>query len=139
MPSVSSGTCLCGACAYSYTDEPAMKALCYCGTCRKVSGGTNTVNFAVPEEAFTLKSGQPKSFAANHESGMVLTLFFCPECGTVLWKEATAPMFKGLKIVQAGTLTDATKLAGKIDAEFYVPERASWLVALQDAAQKEQF
>ncbi|KAJ3540443.1 hypothetical protein NM208_g5068 [Fusarium decemcellulare] len=119
--------------------DGALEAVCYCGPCRKVSGGTNTVNYVVPEEKFTLTSGQPKSYSADHEYGMVLTIFFCPDCGGTLWKEATAPQFKGLKLVQAGTLKDAMNLQGKIDAELYAPERASWLVPLQDAAQKQQF
>ncbi|KAI8712532.1 CENP-V/GFA domain-containing protein [Fusarium sp. LHS14.1] len=138
MASVNSGSCLCGACTYSYTDEPAMKAVCYCSTCRKVSGGTNTTNFIVPEERFTLNSGQPKSFSTEHETGMIIKLFFCSDCGTTMWKEASAPQFKGVKIVQAGTLTDPTNFTGKIDVELYAPERASWLVALQGAEQKEQ-
>ncbi|KAL6907353.1 Mss4-like protein [Trichoderma evansii] len=139
MASITSGSCLCSATAYSYADEPVMRALCYCSPCRKVSGGTNTVNFVIPEEKFTVTRGQPKSYAMEHEYGMTLTIFFCPECGTTLWKEATAPMFKGLKLVQAGTLTDAKKLGNTIDAEFYSPERASWLAPAKDAVQKLQF
>ncbi|KAF4978214.1 hypothetical protein FZEAL_5375 [Fusarium zealandicum] len=139
MANVSSGSCLCGAITYSYKDEPAVKALCYCGPCRKVSGGANTVNFAVPEGNFTLESGQPKTYAADHEWGMVLTLFFCSECGNTLWKESTAPHFKGLKLVQAGTLTDAKKICGPVQAEFYAPERADWLSPLANAAQKDDF
>ncbi|KAH6886755.1 Mss4-like protein [Thelonectria olida] len=139
MSSETSGTCLCGATAYSYKDEPVMRALCYCTPCRRVSGGTNTVNFVVPEEKFTLTKGQPKSFTAEHEYGMTLTNFFCPDCGTTLWKEATAPQFKGIKLVQGGTLADAKKLNGKIDAEFYAPERASWLTQIDDAAQRKDF
>lgn len=56
-----------------------------------------------------------------------------------MWKEATAPQFKGVKLIQAGTLTDAKKLDGKVDAEFYVPERASWLVPIEAAAQSKDF
>ncbi|EXM14016.1 CENP-V/GFA domain [Fusarium oxysporum f. sp. vasinfectum] len=139
MPSDTSGSCLCGASAYSYTDEPVMRALCYCTPCRKVSGGTNTVTFAVPEEKFTVTKGQPKSYAVNHEYGMTLIMFFCPDCGTTLWMEATAPQFKGLKLIQAGTLTNAKKLNDKVDAEFYVLERASWLVPIENAAQSKDF
>lgn len=70
---------------------------------------------------------------------MTLTVFFCPDCGCTLWKEATAPQFKGVKLIQAGTLTDAKKLDEKVDAEFYVPERASWLVPIEAAAQSKDF
>ncbi|KAH8686531.1 Mss4-like protein [Ilyonectria robusta] len=139
MAAVTSGSCLCGNSAYSYTDEPVMRALCYCTPCRKISGATNTLNFVIPEDKFTLTKGQPKSYAAEHEYGMTLTVFFCPDCGCTLWKEATAAQFKGVKLIQAGTLTDAKKLDGKVDAEFYVPERASWLVPIEAAAQSKDF
>ncbi|KAE8366828.1 Mss4-like protein [Aspergillus caelatus] len=121
MTSISTGNCLCGACAYSYTSEPAVKAICHCNPCRKVSGGTNTVNFVVPDENFTL------------------TVFFCTERGNTLWKEATSKELKGLKLVQVGTLSDTSKLNGDIDAVFYAPNRASWLVPLPRAAQWAQF
>ncbi|RSL99797.1 hypothetical protein CDV31_012048 [Fusarium ambrosium] len=80
----------------------------------------------------------PKSFDTEHETGMTITLHFCPDCGTTMWKEASAPQFKGVKIVQAGTLTDPTNFTGKIDVELYAPERASWLAAVEGATQKEQ-
>lgn len=158
MASETTGSCLCGACTYSYTGEPAMKvkldpdsrlqppkvanphkALCYCGPCRRVSGGTNTVNFAVPSGNFTVTKGQTKSYPAEHEYGMTLTIFFCPDCGNTLWKEATAEQFKGVKLVQAGTLNDAKNLDTTIDAELYAPERASFLTAIENAAQKKDF
>ncbi|KAM5354827.1 hypothetical protein ACJ41O_001473 [Fusarium nematophilum] len=137
MASSTSGSCLCGASAFTYTNEPALKALCYCSACRKISGGTNTVNFAVPEQNFTLTKGQPKSFSMEHEWGMTLTVNFCPECGTTLWKDSTAEHLKGLRLVQGGTVADAKKLDGQINAELYAPERVAWLAPLGGAAQKE--
>ncbi|UPK92900.1 hypothetical protein LCI18_003835 [Fusarium solani-melongenae] len=139
MASETTGSCLCGACTYSYTGEPAMKALCYCGPCRRVSGGTNTVNFVVPSGNFTVTKGQTKSYAAEHEYGMTLTIFFCPDCGSTLWKEATAEQFKGVKLVQAGTLNDAKNLDITIDGELYAPERASFLAPIENAAQRKDF
>jgi hypothetical protein len=93
----------------------------------------------VPEGNFTLTKGHPKSASVEHEYGMTLTIFFCPDCGNTLWKEATAPQFKGVKLIQAGTVSDAKKLNGKVDAELYVPERASWLSPISDVAQKDTF
>ncbi|KAJ5552818.1 hypothetical protein N7494_002196 [Penicillium frequentans] len=139
MATVTSGSCLCGTCNYSYTDEPVMKAVCHCPPCKKISGGTNTLSFAVPDKNFTLTKGSTKSFSTDHESGMVLTIFFCPECGNTLWKEATGEGMQGMKLIQAGTLQDTSKLNDEIDAEFYVGRRVSWLVPLRDVAQKEQF
>ena len=70
---------------------------------------------------------------------MTITLFFCPECGTLLWKEATRDEFRGLKVALVGTLSDAEALKGGVDAEFYVKERMSWLSRLAGTAQKSEF
>ena len=70
---------------------------------------------------------------------MILTIFFCPDCGSPLWKEATAELFKGFKVVQAGTLTESEKLNDGVDAELYTTTRAPWLVALSGADQRAEF
>ncbi|GKZ50083.1 hypothetical protein AbraIFM66951_002930 [Aspergillus brasiliensis] len=108
------GSCLCNACTYSYTGEPTLKA-------------------------FSVTKGSPKSFSTTHESGMTLTVFFCPNCGSTLWKEATGENFKGLKVVQAGTLADASKLNEGVDVEFYTSTRAPWLMPQKDVAQRTEF
>ncbi|KAH8424536.1 GFA family protein [Aspergillus melleus] len=133
------GSCLCNACAYAYTDSPALKALCHCISCRKISGGSNTINYAVPEQAFRLTKGNPRSFSKDHEYGMVLTVFFCPEFGTTPWKEATAEQLQGLKLVQAGTLTEPSSLDESGDAEFYTSTRVSWTLPLGGVEQRAQF
>jgi hypothetical protein len=115
------------------------KAICHCPPCKKISGGTNTLNFAVLDQNFTLTKGNPTSFSIDHEYGMIVTVFFCSECGNTLWKEATGEGMKGMKLIQAGTLQDTSKLNDDIDAELYVGTRVSWLAPLSDVAQKEQF
>lgn len=115
------------------------QALCHCQTCRKVSGGTNTVNFAIPDPNFTLTQGNPKTFETEHETGMKITLFFCPECGTALWKEADSDAFKGLKLVQAGTVSDVSQLQKGMDTELWVTYRVPWLAAIDGVEQKSQF
>ncbi|KAJ5657968.1 uncharacterized protein N7484_001617 [Penicillium longicatenatum] len=139
MATISSGSCLCGKCTYSYTDKPVMKAICHCPPCKKISGGTNTLNFAVLDQNFTLTKGNPTSFSIDHEYGMIVTVSFCPGCGNTLWKEATGEGMKGMKLIQAGTLQDTSKLNDNIDAEFYVERRVSWLAPLPDVAQKKEF
>ncbi|KAJ6078764.1 Glutathione-dependent formaldehyde-activating enzyme/centromere protein V [Penicillium canescens] len=133
------GSCLCNACTYAYTGSPALKAICHCISCRKISGGSNTVNYAVPEVKFSVTGGSPKSFSKDHEYGMVLTVFFCPDCGSALWKEATAEQLKGFKLVQAGTLTESEKLDDGVDAEFYTTTRVPWLVALSGVDKRTEF
>lgn len=70
---------------------------------------------------------------------MTLTLFFCTGCGNTLWKESTYEGLKGLKLIKAGTLSDAAKLNSKINAEFYAPEKASWLGHVFGADQRKDF
>ncbi|KAK1148641.1 hypothetical protein N8T08_008526 [Aspergillus melleus] len=133
------GSCLCNACAYAYADSPALKALCHCISCGKISGSSNTINYAVPGQAFRLTKGNPRSFSKDHEYGMMLTVFFCPECGTTLWKEATVDQLKGLKLVQAGTLTESSSLDESVDAELYTSTRVSWALPLGGVEQRAQF
>jgi hypothetical protein len=56
-----------------------------------------------------------------------------------MWKTATGAGLQGMKIVQAGTLSDVSQLNEKIDAEFYSPERPSWLAPVGNADQRVQF
>jgi len=48
-------------------------------------------------------------------------------------------MFKGLKLVQAGTLHDKTLLNSGMMAELYVSERASWLAKVDGVAEMKTF
>jgi hypothetical protein len=85
-------------------------------------------------------SGTPKEFSKTHESGMELTVFFCDNCGSVIHKEGDTDAFRGLVIVQAGTLDDAEGLdMEKPGAELYVKHRASWLPEVAGAGQMQEF
>lgn len=43
----------------SYTGEANAHVLCHCLDCRKISGGSYSNNFLVPEENFKVESGMP--------------------------------------------------------------------------------
>lgn len=55
-------------------------------TVHKTSGSTNSASALAPEGRFQLTAGDPKTFTKQHESGMTLTLRFCGDCGSALWK-----------------------------------------------------
>ena len=65
---------------------------------------------------------------------MTLTIYFCENCGTKIYKEGSADAFKGIAIVQADTLDGAIreKIEGmgiedvKIQGELYVKDRIGW-------------
>ncbi|KAH6604434.1 hypothetical protein Trco_007880 [Trichoderma cornu-damae] len=103
-------------------------------------GGTNTSNIPVARDKFTVTSGSPKSYTKRHEDGFNLTVFFCGDCGTAVYKQADAEMFSTLSLVQSGTLDGSPKdKIGRPVTELNVKLRPSWLVGVEAAAQKQGF
>lgn len=78
---------------------------------------------------------------------MTLTIHFCETCGTKIYKEGTADAFKGLVIVQAGTLDEVEGEEGKgmglgdvqVGAELYVKDRVKWVPARSETVQCQEF
>jgi hypothetical protein len=96
----------------------------------------------VPKDKFRITSGSSslKSYSKPHESGMNLTIFFCEDCGTGIYKEADADMFQGIVVVQVGTLDDMNALnQAQPDEELYIKHRASWLPKIPSAGQIQEF
>ncbi|PMD46988.1 hypothetical protein L207DRAFT_477886 [Hyaloscypha variabilis F] len=141
----SHGSCLCKQVTYTFTGEPVQQALCHCLPCRKVSGSTHTTNLLIPLPAFTITSGQQhlKSYSLPHPSGMTLTLHWCENCGTKIYKEGDAEAFKGIAIVQAGTLDEGEGGLEigevKVGVELYVKDRVGWLGEREGTAQCQTF
>ncbi|KAK7897508.1 hypothetical protein LTR67_004135 [Exophiala xenobiotica] len=134
------GQCICGQLKYEYSGEPVMKAICHCLTCRHLSGSAFTTNILVPEDKFKITSGTPKTYATTQDSGMTLTYSFCGNCGCNVSKIGDGEAFRGVVIIQAGSLDD---IAGIEDAEpgaeLYVSRRVSWLPALAGKGQVQEF
>jgi hypothetical protein len=74
---------------------------------------------------------------------MTLTLHFCENCGTKIYKEGDAETFKGIAVVQAGTLDggDGGMELGdvKVGAELYVKDRVGWLGEREGTGQMREF
>ena len=78
---------------------------------------------------------------------MGLTLHWCEKCGTKIYKEGDAEEFKGLAIVQAGTLDGNGEGDGKggvegmglqdvrPGVELWVGDRVPWLQAREGTGQ----
>ena len=116
------------------------KALCHCLTCRRLSGSTYTTNILVPEKAYKVTVGSPKTYSTKQDSGMMLTYSFCATCGCTISKIGDAEDFKGIVIVQAGSLDDdAVFKATDPQAELWVSRRVPWLSAMEGRAQMAEF
>lgn len=85
-----------------------------------------------------ITSGTPKTFAKAHQNGMMITISFCPDCATTIFKEAGAMDFENMVILQSGTL-DAGLDSCSPDAELWTQHRAKWLPELTGVAQKPEF
>lgn len=74
---------------------------------------------------------------------MTLTFHFCARCGTYIYKETDAEEQKDIVIVTAGTLDeDGTKFTlenMKIQKEFYIKDRVSWMKPIEGAEQCQVF
>lgn len=72
---------------------------------------------------------------------MNLTVHFCSNCGSCIYKEADGEAFKGTVIVQAGTLDKGGMELkdAKPGAELWVKRRVPWLEDLKGVAQLQEF
>jgi len=129
------GSCFCGNLKISYTGDPALVGLCHCVDCRKISGSTHSFNVVVPAEAFK-STGPTKAIAKTADSGATITSYFCPDCGTTVWRET--PTFGNNLVIKAGVLNDP-KLhdSSKPVAELFASKRVAWQPAIEGAGQKE--
>jgi hypothetical protein len=72
---------------------------------------------------------------------MLLTVHFCSNCGSCVYKEADDEAYKGTLIVMAGTLDQGGLDMGevKLGAELWVKQRVPWLEDLKGVAQLQEF
>ena len=61
--------CACGSVKFEFNTDPTFVAVCHCLDCKKASGGEAATFFGVPEDDFTLISGDPKAFHYIAQSG----------------------------------------------------------------------
>jgi len=129
-----SGGCFCGKARLTYTGDIAVKALCHCVDCRKITGSTYSTNIIVPEEGFST-TGTLKTISKTADGGNKITSYFCPDCGTTLYRDG--PSFKGSKVVKEGIMDDPNALgATKPTVELYTPERVSWVAGIEGSDEK---
>lgn len=131
-----SGSCFCGEVHISYSGQPILKATCHCLDCQKISGSTFSTNILVPEDGFKIVKGAPKTISKVADSGKTITGYFCPGCGTTLFRDGES--FPGMKVIKAGILDGPSGLQEESPtAELFVTRRADWVLPIKGAGQKE--
>ena len=77
------GTCLCGGVRFEVTEPFAMVSYCHCTTCKKLSGGTGTVNGRSRTDAIHVRQGAELLRTFQPSEGSAKT--FCSGCGSNLF------------------------------------------------------
>lgn len=116
------GGCLCGAVRYESDAEPAMVVNCYCKTCQKNSGSTNSYNYAMPEGSVKI-TGNTVATYEDHSgsSGKPFYRKFCSRCGSHFI--SGGPAYEGLEFVKAGTVDTEPLPPG---AHIWIEEKFAW-------------
>jgi len=120
-PGETTGSCLCGAVGFAFSDTFGIFQYCFCSRCRKATGSAFAANMLVPPEAFRWTRGEdlvgtfPLADARHFATG------FCKSCGSALpWRGQTGRAV----VVPAGALDDVPPL--RPGQNVHVASRAPW-------------
>ena len=123
MPRIEGG-CLCGSVRYSSDAEPALIVNCYCRTCRKNSGSTNSYNLAVPADSVSVTGDTATRYEdRSGASGEPFLRHFCSRCGSHFL--SGGPAYEGLAFIKAGTLDDPAWAVPH--THIWTDEKLEWL------------
>jgi len=115
--------CACGAVKFEFDTDPDFVANCHCLDCKRASGGEMATFFGVPQDDFTVVSGQAKAHHYVAESGKGLDRNFCPDCGSRLFS-TNLDSFPGFVFVMLGSLDRPELIAPKL--EMFTKRRLKW-------------
>ena len=108
------GSCHCGKITYSAEIDPDAVYLCHCTECQSISGSPFRWAVPVPEENFTLLSGQPKTYVKKvSEDGIESNQLFCSDCASPLYATNSRPGPKTFNL-RLGTAEQRDQLKPKI-------------------------
>ena len=118
-----SGGCVCGAVRYGVRAAPLAVYACHCKDCQRFSGGPLSLAMAIHLSDFSLDHGEPARFGKPADSGRVVGVRFCSDCGTRLWHEpAHSPHLVNIVI---GTLDNSSW--AKPAAHIWMSRSVSWI------------
>jgi hypothetical protein len=92
------------------------------------------MNLVVSDQGWRT-SGSFKSYSKTADSGNTITTYFCPECGSSMYR--VGPTFGSSKVIQAGILDDLTVMNElEMEVELFAPQRLSWVQKISGAQDK---
>ena len=118
------GGCLCGSVRYTSEAEPETVINCYCETCRKNSGSTNSFNLAMPAGSTKVIGDTVVKYVDNSgASGKPFNRHFCSKCGSHFLSDG--PAYEGIEFIKAGTLDDPSWAEPQV--HIWCEEKLDWL------------
>ena len=100
------GGCVCGAVRYRITAPPLSAYNCHCRDCQKMSGATHSMSMPMARDNLEHLSGMLVAYDKPSDSGRVVRMMACSQCGTKLWNEPLAS--PAMRVLKPGTLDDAS-------------------------------
>lgn len=123
------GGCLCGDVRYRTSGPPAYQAACHCRFCQRFTGSAFhlVVAFDKTSVEFTGKAFSTFDYQSPAH-GRVLTLQFCPRCGTTLG--LNFERFPAFQSICGGTFDDASWF--RLDKHIFTGAAVDWMVFPED-------
>ena len=87
------GGCLCGKSRYQTRGDSPRAIMCHCRYCQTYTGSAFGTQVWFPEDKVVLTSGELSEYANNTESGNVVTLYFCKDCGSTIFLRLNVPRY----------------------------------------------
>ena len=117
-------------------------SVCHCRPCRKISGGTGSLNLVVPDTTFTVTKGELRKVRTAHlDEGFEFTIAFCADCGSPIYglphpNEGAQPP---IVVIQVGTLDDIGPIETTPVQEINIKHRVPWIGKIDSAVQKRTY
>ncbi|KAI9053850.1 hypothetical protein LZ554_002797 [Drepanopeziza brunnea f. sp. 'monogermtubi'] len=127
-----SGGCFCNKVRVEFNGEPDAHILCHCQDCRKMGGASYSNNVMIGEDKFKVQ-GTTKEYSKIADSGNKITSYFCPDCGTTVYRAGAS--FPNAVIIKVGILDGDWVEKNPPKGELYAAKRLKWVAAVEGAAQ----
>jgi hypothetical protein len=125
------GRCHCGYITYIAEIDPDNVGICHCTDCQTLSGSAFRTSVRAGKDAFSLRTGQPKTYVKTAESGAKRAQAFCPECGTSIYSTAvTNPQVFNIRL---GTVRQRAELRPRTQG--WCRSALDWVMDLQSIKQ----
>jgi hypothetical protein len=101
------GHCYCGRIAFVADADPATVVVCHCTDCQELTG--SAYRAVVTARNLVIRSGTPKVWLKQADSGRTRAHAFCPDCGSPIYSGPPDGSLETCSL-RIGTLTQRSEL-----------------------------